>query len=114
MRWLLTIVDRWKTINIPQLTKEGQEKSAADIKAYLADVDSLLSKSKTAWLLSTTRPSALDAHVVPLVARMKDLNQDSLVPDSVAKYAASAMQGQEWNAVMQGRTTLPPMPPAKK
>ncbi|KAJ0110010.1 hypothetical protein J7T55_0148127 [Diaporthe amygdali] len=107
-------LEQWTTVKVPSLTKEGQEKSAADMKAYLGDIDSLLSKSETAWLLSTTRASALDAHVVPLVARMLDIKQDGLVPESVAKYAASAMQGQEWNAVMQGRTTLPPMPPAQK
>lgn len=68
----------------------------------------LLDNSQTGWLFSFDKTSALDTHLVVFIARMMDINRGDLIPEALKGYATKAMNGTEWNEVMQGRTTKPP------
>ncbi|ETS80556.1 hypothetical protein PFICI_08085 [Pestalotiopsis fici W106-1] len=50
--------------------------------------------------------TVLDAHLVPLVARLLDCGRTDLVPDELQEYALAAMRGPEYQAVTHGRRTI--------
>lgn len=59
------------------------------------------------WLFGLEQASALDAHLVPFIARMRDVGRYEIVPSSLQKYAEEAQKTEEWKTVMQGRSTVP-------
>ncbi|KIY00911.1 uncharacterized protein Z520_03577 [Fonsecaea multimorphosa CBS 102226] len=58
------------------------------------------------WLFGLTSPSALDAHLVVFVARMRDVGRANIIPETISDYADRAMALPEWQAVMEGRKTM--------
>ncbi|MCJ1472620.1 hypothetical protein MMC13_001269 [Lambiella insularis] len=60
------------------------------------------------WMLGLTHPTALDAHLITFVARMREVNRGALIPENLGKYADSAMEMEEWKAMMDGRGTMAP------
>lgn len=56
------------------------------------------------WLFGLETPTALDAHFVTFIARLKDINKGDLVPQSLLTYAAAAQNMAEWKNVVQGGT----------
>ncbi|KAL7782758.1 hypothetical protein V8C43DRAFT_295523 [Trichoderma afarasin] len=56
------------------------------------------------WLFGLETPTALDAHLVTFIARLKDINKGDLVPQSLLTYAAAAQNMAEWKNVVQGGT----------
>ena len=58
------------------------------------------------WLFGLPSPSALDAHLVVFVARMRDVGRAGIIPDKVSEYADRAMARPEWQGVMEGRKTM--------
>ena len=57
------------------------------------------------WLFGAAVPTALDAHLVTFIARLKDIGRTDLVPDALVRYADLAMETPEWRGVMNGRKT---------
>ncbi|KAM0247751.1 hypothetical protein ACHAQJ_009712 [Trichoderma viride] len=53
------------------------------------------------WLFGLETPTALDAHLVTFIARLKDINKGNLIPQSLLTYAAAAQNMTEWKNVMQ-------------
>ena len=78
-------------------------------KRLLSKLDALVIDSKSQWLFGE-QPSALDAHLIPFVARMRDVGRASLIPPALGAYADRAIRGEEWTKLMAGRTTLPIVP----
>lgn len=58
------------------------------------------------WLFGLTSPSALDAHLVVFVARMRDVGRSNIIPKAVSDYVDRAMAQPEWQTVMEGRKTM--------
>jgi hypothetical protein len=58
------------------------------------------------WLLGLTQPSALDAHLITFIARMRDVGREEIVPEVLGKYVDAAMEQDEWRGVMHGRKTM--------
>ena len=58
------------------------------------------------WLFGLTHPTALDAHLVVFIGRMRDVGREGLIPERLGAYADRAMAGPEWGDVMQGRRTM--------
>lgn len=58
------------------------------------------------WLFGLTHPTALDAHLIVFIARMWDVGRSDIVPLSLGKYAARAMEEDGWKNTMQGRKTM--------
>lgn len=51
-------------------------------------------------------PTALDAHTIVFVARLKDACRSYLIPDEVWAYAKQHLVGRDWADITQGRPTL--------
>lgn len=50
------------------------------------------------------KPTMMDGHLVVFIARMRDVGRQSLIPEKLGKWADWAMQGEEWQEMMGGRT----------
>jgi hypothetical protein len=58
------------------------------------------------WLLGHTQPSALDAHLITFIARMRDGGMEEIVPEVLRRYIDAAMEQDAWKYTMQGRRTM--------
>jgi hypothetical protein len=58
------------------------------------------------WLFELAQPSALDAHLITFIARMRDVGREEIVPEALGRYVDKAMERDEWRDVMQGRKTM--------
>jgi len=58
------------------------------------------------WLFGLAYATALDAHLVVLIARLQDIGKGEIVPPELTAYADRAMEGPEWQSVMEGRRTM--------
>ena len=74
----------------------------------LHEIGEVLQVSQTDWILSTTLPTALDAHIIVFVARLKDAGRRELVPGRIIDYANKQMETAVWKKMVQGQGTVPP------
>lgn len=49
------------------------------------------------------KPTALDAHLVPFLARVIDVGREKLIPEKLHEYGRWAMKREEWMNMMNGR-----------
>jgi hypothetical protein len=80
-------------------------------RLLMEEFESLLPKATAndafgLWLLGLPQPSALDAHLVVFIARMRDVGRKDIVPEALDRYADVAMARDEWKNMMQGRKTV--------
>ncbi|KIW26367.1 uncharacterized protein PV07_09467 [Cladophialophora immunda] len=80
------------------------EKNATELRASLA---ALLPDDPRQWIYNN-KPTALDAHLVPFIARLTDVGWANLIPQKLREYASWAWQGHEWSTLMAGRTPMVP------
>jgi glutathione S-transferase len=104
----LTIARSIVNREIPSLKRESAERAIVRSARLLGDFDELLRASHSGWVLNTPHPTALDAHLIVFVARLRDAGRGELVPARVMEYADRAMNASAWKEVMQGRQTIPP------
>ena len=76
-------------------------------KNLLLKIEALAPESPSQWLFGQ-KPCALDAHLIPFIARMREVERENLIPQGLGQYADWAMRGKEWTELMNGRTTMPP------
>jgi hypothetical protein len=84
---------------------------------YLDGLVPLLRPDAGPWVWGYQRPTALDADLLVLLARLQDVGRDGIIPQELKEYAEKAYQTPEWIEVMQGRTTMydgPGTAPPKK
>ena len=93
---------------IPSLKRESAERAIVKSRDFLHEIDEMLQASQTAWILNTTYPTALDAHIIVFVARLKDAGRGELIPARVIEYANKQMDTVTWKEMVQGRGTVPP------
>lgn len=58
------------------------------------------------WLFGTSNPTALDAHLVPFIARLLDVGRKAMLSGKVLAYAKRALESEIWKEAMQGRKTV--------
>lgn len=76
-------------------------------RSLLAELDSLLVPGGSGpWLFGLDKPTALDAHLVVFVGRLRDVGREILIPVGIGRYADTAMAKPEWKGVMKGRRTM--------
>ncbi|KAK4498027.1 hypothetical protein PRZ48_010683 [Zasmidium cellare] len=71
----------------------------------LLDKMSNLLPAGSKWLFGLEHPTALDAHLVPFLVRLKDFKRENLIPANLVQYVAEAEKTTEWRDVMGGRST---------
>ena len=80
------------------------EKAEAVFVDFLQYVDERLPSSQ-GWLFGLPDPSAADAHLVALFARMDDVGKGVFIKGKVREYADRAKGSPEWQSVMGSYTT---------
>lgn len=93
---------------IPSLKRESAERAIEKTTNLLHEISEMLRVSQTDWVLDTTHPTALDAHIIVFVARLKDAGREELVPARIVDYADKQMDTVVWKDMVQGRGTVPP------
>lgn len=76
---------------IPSLKRESAECAILKTIDLLHEIGERLQVSQTDWILNTTHPTALDAHIVVFVARLKDAGRGELIPARIIDYAEKQM-----------------------
>jgi hypothetical protein len=93
---------------IPSLKRESAERAIVQTKDILQEIGKMLQESQTDWILDTPHPTALDAHFIVFVARLKDAGRGELVPARINDYAVKQMDTAVWRAIVQEQGTVPP------
>lgn len=104
----LTVACSIVSKEIPSLKRESAELAIVKTSDFLHEICEMSQKSQTAWILDTTHPTALDAHVIVFLARLKDAGRRELIPARIIDYAGKQMDTVVWKEMMQGRSTIPP------
>ena len=90
------------------MKQESAERAIVKTRDLLHEIGEVLQDSQTDWILNTTHPTALDAHVIVFIARLKEAGRRELVPARFMNYADKQMDTSLWREMMQGRSTIPP------
>ena len=90
------------------MKRESAERAIVKTKNLSHEIGEMLQVSETDWILNTTHATALDAHVIVFVARLKDAGRGELVPARFMNFADKQMDTVAWKEMMQGRSTIPP------
>ncbi|KAI9707886.1 MAG: hypothetical protein M1820_004492 [Bogoriella megaspora] len=88
------------------VTKEklaALEKSTMD---FLSECRVVMRRNSGPWIYGRM-PTALDAHLIPFLQRMKDAGHFDYFHDDLGGYLDAGTNTPEWNSVMRGRKTLP-------
>ncbi|KAH8683737.1 hypothetical protein BGZ61DRAFT_456240 [Ilyonectria robusta] len=106
----LDMVNRNKVGGLrPEITMQMSERATA----LMHEIDALLPEKGIdgqagPWLFGLQQPTALDAHLIVFIARMRDVNRLELIPDKLQRYAEEATRTVEWKQVMFTRRTMAP------
>ena len=80
----------------------------------MAEIESIrriyASEGKFAYIFGTNAPTALDAHLVVFIKRMRDVDRAELIPEGMGAWADKLMETEEWKGVMDGRPSTMWMP----
>lgn len=68
--------------------------------------EGLVDNAKGEWMFNLAEPSALDAHLVPSLARLEDAGNGDIIPPRLRRYVVRAKQTEYWRVVMGDRPTL--------
>jgi hypothetical protein len=93
---------------IPSLKRESAERAIDKTRDLMHDIGEILQASRTDWILNATHPTALDAHIIVFVARLKDAGRGELMPARIVDYADRQMDTVVWEELVQGQGTVPP------
>jgi glutathione S-transferase len=91
---------------IQAVDEKKVQEAVEKIKSLLATLDTILDPADGPWLFGLSVPTALDANLVPLLARLREVGKADMISEGLAKYADAAMEKVEWKSVMEGRKTL--------
>lgn len=94
-----------ETAFLPQ-TLLAEEKKASFLLQEIGKVHDRYRNAGSPWLFGTEFATALDAHLLIICARLKDVGRSGLVQGSVHEYAENVFQSIEWKTFMNGRTTM--------
>jgi hypothetical protein len=90
------------------LERDSVEQTENLCRAFTSALDEILTTAGRTegqrWLLGG--PTIIDAHAVPLISRLLEMERSELVPSTVEAYARSAMESKEWIRTTHGRGTV--------
>lgn len=106
-RVLLTLVCSIEQEYVNGLQTTTVEEMIERARAFLLEMSALLPQGST-WLFGLEEPTALDAHLVPFLLRLKDVKRENLISGNLREYVERAEGTREWREVMMGRSTYSP------
>ena len=96
---------------MPALEKSAIAEAEKNTSAFLGKISIALESAKTAhspWIFGTDVPTALDAHTIPFLARLVDVQRSDMFDENIAAYTARVLKMNVWEQTMQGRKTVYP------
>ncbi len=94
-------------VKVPEMQPDSVAQNDIRTAEILRTLESSLPSSPSyRWLFDLPQPTALDAHLVVLIARLRDIKRLDLVSEQLLAYAAKAWECKEFQGVMQGRKTM--------
>lgn len=109
------LISSARAIRLPALGEERVAEAEDKTLKLLAKLEQILtqsasqSKPPSLWLFGTAQATALDGHVVPLLARLLDVGRGDMLGSKESRlnaYLMGAYETEAWKEVMQGRTTV--------
>lgn len=93
---------------IPEIMNERARMLMEEFQLLLpgASLSTLRNDASGPWLLGLPQPSALDAHLITFIARMRDVGRGEIVPEALGRYVDSALEQDAWRDMMEGRKTM--------
>lgn len=82
------------------------ESNKEKAQKLLLELEALLVPGAGPWLYGAAVPTALDAHLVTFIARMKDVGREELIPQGLSRYGDLATSTSEWREVTNGKRTM--------
>jgi hypothetical protein len=89
-----------KRDKVDALKPEKMQSEVTKATEYMQGLVPLLRPNAGPWMFGTQRPTAMDAHLVVMIARLQNVGRDSIIPDKLKAYADLAMRSPEWIEVM--------------
>ncbi|KAH8814838.1 hypothetical protein F5884DRAFT_841009 [Xylogone sp. PMI_703] len=93
----------------PALDPAFVAKVEAHTTSFLSKLCKILEDSEWSrgiWLFGTEKPTALDAHVIPFLARLYDAGRQYMIDPQLQSYAETVFEMDLWKEFMGGRKTI--------
>jgi hypothetical protein len=95
--------DSTETEKIAGIKQEIVDSEIERSRALLSTLESTLcGQGSSPWLFGFNGPTALDAHVVVFINRLRNVGRANLISSTLAKYADVAMDTPGWRQLMDG------------
>ena len=75
---------------------------------FLNKIQAVMHRTEGPWIYGSHGPTALDAHFITFLRRMKDAGHFDYFDHELTAYLDAGTKLPEWKLVMEGRRTLPP------
>ncbi|KIX09698.1 uncharacterized protein Z518_00779 [Rhinocladiella mackenziei CBS 650.93] len=85
--------------------KKEEDKTVAFLSQVTAVMDASCNENAP-WIFGTEVPTALDAHMIPFLARLVDVDRENMLGSTSRRYLEMAMETRIWTDTMQGRRTV--------
>ncbi|KIM94739.1 hypothetical protein OIDMADRAFT_21372 [Oidiodendron maius Zn] len=96
-----------ETEKIAAIKQDRVQNEVEHSRALLSTLESTLcSEGSSPWLFGFDGPTALDAHVVVFINRLRDVGRAKLISSTMAKYADLAMETSGWRKLMDGERAI--------
>lgn len=94
-------LSRVETEKIAATKQDKVDSEIEHVRSLLSSLEATLrAQGSGSWLFGFDGPTALDAHVVVFISRLRDVGRAELIPSNLAKYADAAMETSEWRKLM--------------
>ncbi|CRG87495.1 hypothetical protein PISL3812_04513 [Talaromyces islandicus] len=104
LEFKLGVVKRNKVDGLrPEVTSEMERRTRDLMKKIEPLLSAAQDLAKNDWLFNLQQPTALDAHLVVFIQRMRDVGREALIPETLRRYAEKATKTPEWAQVMGDR-----------
>jgi hypothetical protein len=101
-------------ISTKSKTFEDTEAAALNITAaenearnLIAKTELVMARNNGPWIYGSYGPTALDAHFILFLRRMKDVGHYIFFTERISRYLTDAEKTPEFQHIMQGRDTVP-------
>lgn len=100
------MTDRFSTVTekVQGIQHNSVQSNEERARNLFASLESLL--GSTSWFFGLERPTALDAHAIVLIERLRDVGRIRLVPTKLLDYAEIAFKAFPFESVTEGRRTM--------
>jgi hypothetical protein len=79
-----------------------------EARNFIAKTELVMARNNNGpWIYGSYGPTALDAHFIIFLRRMKDVGYYDIFTESISRYLTDAEKTPEFQHILQGRDTVP-------